>query len=75
MENKYTVVSISGIHTTIGKTMDTYNYTQSLLQMFLPNDNEIENWSDEKYDAWLKQNNEMMIDICRFLNERDKQLK
>lgn len=66
---KYTLVTISGIHTQIALTTDIKGYTEGIMEVFLPDDEEMANWSDKKVNKWIKDNNKRMEAICDFLNK------
>jgi len=69
---KYTIVKISGIITQIAKKTEVNGYSVGLLECFLPDDDEMKNWSQKQINEWITNNNKRMEAICKLLN--DKQL-
>lgn len=65
---KYITVEVHGIITQIAKETEIKAYTEGVLEAFLPDDDVLENWTDEESEAWTKENNIRMKGICQFLN-------
>lgn len=63
--SKYVTVEISGIITQIAKPTEIQGYTEGVLEVFLPDE---EKMTDEESDKWIKENNNRMKVICKFLN-------
>lgn len=69
---KYVTVTISGIITQIARPTKIKGYTEGVMEIFFPEDKEMESWSEKKTQAWIKENNERMEAICEFLNKTYK---
>jgi len=64
---KYTVVQVGGLTIQVAKTTEVKGYTEGILERFLPDENSM---SDEEIENWIKENNNMMQDICDLLNKK-----
>lgn len=62
---KYTTTSVSGIITQIAKQTAVKGYTVGVLEVFLPEENEL---TEEETLVWIEDNNSRMTAICNFLN-------
>lgn len=51
--DRYTLVTVSGIHTQIAKTTKTKGYTVGVMEVFLPTEEELEKWSDKQTTQWI----------------------
>lgn len=69
---KYTIITISGIHTGIGLSTDIEGYTEGILETVLPSDEELEEWGENAIKNWTQNNNARMEAICEFLNELER---
>lgn len=67
---KYITVEISGVITQIANETDIYGYTVGIIEIFFPDDKEINGWSKKQEKDWILQNNKRMNAICDFLNEK-----
>jgi hypothetical protein len=67
---KYTLVTISGIHTQIALQTDVQGYTEGVFEDFIPTDEEMKDWSESDAKKWTVENNKRMKAICNFLNEK-----
>lgn len=70
-KEKYTLVTISGIHSKISLKTKTKGYSIAVIEVLFPTDKEIEKWSDKQSDKWIFENNKRMESICKFLNENN----
>ncbi len=68
---KYTIVTTAGIHVQIAKETEIEGYTEGVMEIFFPDDEELKEWSDEQRDKWTAENNKRMEAICKFLNENN----
>jgi hypothetical protein len=67
--SRYTLVTISGVHTQLAKTIKIKGYTIGVIEPLLPTDEEMEGWSERKAKKWIVDNNKRMEGICNFLNK------
>lgn len=65
---KYTLVTMAGIHSRIAKETDVPGYTECILEIGFPSDEELKVWSNKQNKKWILENNERMKSICNFLN-------
>jgi len=63
---KYTLVTISGIHTQIAKKTEVKGYTEGVLSAFLTDSED-----EEECRKWIAQNNKRMKAICKFMNDNN----
>jgi hypothetical protein len=68
--DKYVLVTVSGIHIAIGRSMGISGYTESVLESVLPSDEELERMSDQDCESLIIKNNKMMQSVCKFLNSQ-----
>jgi hypothetical protein len=68
---KYVTVEISGVINQIAKEPDVKGYTEGVLECFMPDGKEIRKLSKKQTALWIKENNNRMNAICKFLNEND----
>lgn len=68
--SKYKTITVSKIITQIAKEIHS-GYSEGIIEIFFPDDNEMKNWSDEKVDLWILENNTRMQAICDFLNKEN----
>jgi len=66
---KYVTVGISGIITNIAKETDVPGYTVGVVEIFFPDEHEMEGWSKKQEKDWILENNKRMEGICNYLNE------
>ena len=71
MKNKYVTTKISGVINQIAKETEIKGYTEGILEIFFPDDDVIENWTEKENEDWITTNNLRMIAICKFLNENN----
>lgn len=65
----YQTFKAHGVIISIGATTDVPGYTKTVLESFLPSDEELKAWNEKKTNKWIKSNNKRMEAICKFLNE------
>jgi hypothetical protein len=68
---KYITVSVSNITTQIAKETGIKGYTEGVIEVFFPDDSELEKWTDKQRADWERANNKRMKAICKFLNGND----
>lgn len=68
---KYIVDYVSKIATRIARETDIDGYTEGIIEIFFPDEDEIDKWTDEQTDEWIRANNNRMEAICKFLNENN----
>jgi hypothetical protein len=68
---KYITVSVSNIITQIAKETGIKGYTEGVIEVFFPDDSELEKWTEKETKEWERNNNKMMKAICKFLNENN----
>ncbi len=66
--DKYTLVTVSGIHTQIAVATPTMGYSKGIMEIFFPDDDEMKNWTKNQTNKWISDNNKRMVAICDFLN-------
>lgn len=67
----YIVVKASGVAIAIGlEDTEIEGFCETVLESFLPEDNELLKWDDEKVEKFIAENNTRMEAICKFLNEK-----
>lgn len=64
--NKYICIEIRGIITQIVVKMGYKNYTESVLLVSLPNEDEL---TEIELRDWIEKSNNRMIQICNFMNQ------
>lgn len=67
-KEKYITVKVSGIITQIAKPTEIKGYTEGVLEVFLPDE---DNMTDKESRQWIRENNLRMEKICAFLNDHD----
>lgn len=67
---KYVTVKSSNIIIAIGEDLGQ-GFSATILETFLPTEEDLADWSDKKTDKWIAENNKRMEDICQFLNDRE----
>ena len=70
--DKYVTVTVHKVIISIAKPTDIEGYTVGVLESFLPDDEELKKMSEKEIKKWVKENNSRMKAICKFLNEREK---
>ena len=65
---KYVTTKILGIITQIAKETEVKGYTVGILEVFLPDENEL---TKQETLVWIEDNNKRMIAICDFLNTKE----
>ena len=70
-EQKYVTVESNGIIIQIAKLTEIQGYTEGVLEVFFPDDDELNSWSKEQEEEWVEENNTRMTAICQFLNKHD----
>jgi len=68
---KYITVKVSGIITQIAKETEIEGYTEGVMEIFFPDDKELEEWDEHQHTEWVTLNNQRMEAICSFLNKHD----
>ena len=68
---KYILISISDVIIQIAEKTETKNYTEGILESILPDDEELETWTDKQIKDWEASNNKRMKAICKFLNDNN----
>lgn len=68
---KYVTVKIGDIITRIAETTEVKGYTKAVFEAFLPDEDEMNNWSEKEIQLWIKRNNARMTLICEVLNEKN----
>lgn len=68
---KYICVTVNGIILQIAKPKEIKGYTEGILESFLPDDSELDNWTEKESEDWTLSNNKRMKAICEFLNKND----
>jgi len=71
-KEKYTIVTIGGVHNSIAKKTKIKGYTIRVLEIFYPTHEELESWSEKKAQKWISENNKRMEAICNFLNNKNE---
>lgn len=66
--DKYICTEIAGIITQIAVTTDTKGYTEGVLQVLLPDENEM---TEKEQQIWIKKSNQRMKMICQFMNQNN----
>jgi hypothetical protein len=65
---KYSTQKVSGIIIGIGLNTEVIGYTETVLESFLPSDDELKKMSEKQVTKWTIRNNKRMEAICTFLN-------
>lgn len=68
---KYICVTVNGIILQIAKHTEIKNLTEGVLEVFLPDDSELERWGEKESEDWTLSNNKRMKAICKFLNDNN----
>lgn len=63
---KYICTEIAGIITQIAVATEIEGYTEGVLQVLLPDENQM---TEKEQKIWIKKSNERMKKICKFMNE------
>jgi len=69
--NTYSTVKVSGVIISIGKNTEIKGYTETILESFLPTDEELAEMDNRDIKKWTKINNIRMERVCEFLNENN----
>jgi len=70
MENlKYTTVKVSGIIISISKLTHIPGYTETVLSVQLPSDEELKRMTKKQVDAWAKESNTTIQKVCDLMNK------
>lgn len=72
---KYIIQKVRGVIIGIGEELEPAGYSKSVLQCFLPDDEELAKWSEKKTNAFIAKNNQMMEAICEFMNKNKELCK
>ncbi len=68
---KYVTVEVHGIITQIAKQTEIKGYTEGVMEVFFPDDEELNSWSKKDEEKWTEENNTRMTAICQFLNQNN----
>lgn len=72
---KYITIKTAGIITQIGHQLEVKDnpgmgrYTKGIIEVFLPDDDEVDEMGKKGEKEWIRANNRRMRAICKFLNE------
>ena len=68
---KYVTVKIGNIITQIAKPTNIEGYTIGVLEAFMPDAGDLQNWNDVRVNVFIEENNKRMNAICKFLNDNN----
>lgn len=68
---KYIATKIGTIITQIAKETEIKGYTEGVLEIFFPDEEEQNKWGAKENSKWIKENNKRMNAICKFLNDNN----
>ena len=70
MKKKYITVTVSGVIISIGKEDPKIEgYSETVIEAFLPYEEELESWTEKQTDDFVAETNKRMQGICDFLNK------
>lgn len=67
---QYVTVKTFDVITQIAEGSEIEGYTVGVLEIFFPDDSEINAWNKKEHKNWIESNNKRMTAICNFLNEK-----
>jgi len=71
VKTKYKIVKSGGLITQIVQETEIQGYTEGVLEIFLPDAEDLGKWTEKQIKKWNKENNIRMESICKFLNENN----